>query len=66
MGPVEEVAGVLCMTVEEFERDERRQRRERGRELARKGLAPAQIAERLGVEPRLARRWVEDERGRAR
>lgn len=66
MGPVEEVAGVLCMTVEEFEREERRQRRERGRELARKGLAPAQIAERLGVGPRTARRWAENERGRAR
>ena len=66
MGPVEEVAGVLCMTVEEFERGERRQGRERGRELARKGLSPAQIAERIGVKPELASKWVERERGRSR
>lgn len=46
-------------TVEDFERDERRVRRERGRELARKRLRPWQIAERLGVSLDVASKWVE-------
>ena len=46
-------------TIEDFERDERRQRRERGRELARKRLRPWQIAERLSVSLDVARKWVE-------
>lgn len=53
-----------CMTVEEFERQERRDRRERGYELARKGLAPWQIAERLGVPAYLAQKLVQRARAR--
>ena len=52
------------MTVEELERQEARDRRERGYELARRGLTPEQIAERLGVPGYLAQKWVQ--RGRAR
>lgn len=48
---------MLCATVDEFELQERKLRRERGRELARKGLTPQQIAERLGVSERTALRW---------
>lgn len=48
---------MLCMTVEQFELQERRWRRERGRELAKRGLTPQQIAERLGVSERTAMRW---------
>ena len=49
------------MTVDEFEREEDRWRRERGRELLRRGLSPAQVAERTGVSERTARRWREKE-----
>ena len=54
---------VLCATVEDFERDERRQRRLRARELARKGLSPAQIAERTGMTVDSVRKLAKRERG---
>lgn len=50
---------MLCVTVEEFEREERRQRRERGYELAASGLTAHQIAERLGVRIGTAQKWIE-------
>ena len=64
MEAAEEVEGVLCMTVDEFEREERRWRRERAYQLAAKGLTCDQIAERLGVPRSLAQKWAQ--RGRAR
>lgn len=55
---------MLCVTIEEFERQEAREKRERGYELAAKGLTWRQIAERLGVPDHLAKKWVQ--RGVAR
>lgn len=55
---------MICATIDEFERQEMREKRERAYELAAKGLAPLQIAERLGVPEGLARKWAQ--RGRAR
>ena len=55
---------MLCMTIEEFERQEAREKRERAYELAAKGLTWKQVSERLGVPGYLARKWVQ--RGRAR
>lgn len=52
------------MTIEEFERQEAREKRERAYELAAKGLTWRQVSERLGVPVYLARKWVQ--RGRAR
>ncbi len=49
---------MLCVTVDQFEREERRWRAERARELARRGLTAPQIAERLGLDERAARRYV--------
>ncbi len=54
---------MLCMTVDEFERQERRWKRERARELAGRGLSWRQIGERLGVSPGEARSMA---RGRRR
>lgn len=42
---------------------ERREKRERGYELAAKGLTAAQISERLGVPGYMAQKWAQ--RGRA-
>lgn len=50
-------------TIEDFERDERRQRRLRAKELARKGLSPAQIAERTGMTVDAASKLAKSERG---
>lgn len=55
---------MLCMTIEEFERQEAREKRERAYELAARGLTWRQIAERLGVSDGLAQKWAQ--RGRAR
>lgn len=62
MEAAEEVALVLCMTVDEFERQEMRDKRERAYELAAKGLTWRQIAERMGVPDYLAQKWAQ--RGR--
>lgn len=62
MEALEEVARVLCMTVEEFERDERRHRRERARELADERLSAWQIAERLGMTVEAARKTIQRRR----
>lgn len=62
MDALEEVARVLCMTVEEFEREERRHRRERARELADEGLSAWQIAERLGMTVEAARKTIQRRR----
>lgn len=43
----------MCATIEEFEK---RERRERGYELAAKDLTAAQISERLGVPGYMAQR----------
>lgn len=64
METASEVARMLCMTVDEFERQEAREKRERAYELAAKGLTWRQVAERLGVPGYLAQKWVQ--RGRAR
>ncbi|WP_158096150.1 hypothetical protein [Olsenella sp. An188] len=53
---------MLCVTVEEFEREERRQRSRRAKELADEGLAAWQIAERLGMTVQAARKVVERRR----
>ena len=58
MAAAEGVAPVLCVTVDQFEREERRWRAERARELTRRGLTAPQIAERLGLDERSARRYV--------
>jgi transposase-like protein len=50
------------MTVEEFEREERRHRRERARELADEGLSAWQIAERLGMTVEAARKTIQRRR----
>ncbi len=55
---------MICATVEEFERQEMREKRERAYELAAKGITWRQIAERLGVPDYLAQKWAE--RGRKR
>lgn len=51
---------MICTTVDQFERQERAQRRERGIELARKGLTAQQIAARLGVSDKTAKRWQKE------
>lgn len=51
---------MICATVDQFERHERAQRRERGIELARKGLTAQQIAARLGVSDKTAKRWQKE------
>lgn len=43
----------------DFEKDERKQKRERGKQLAAQGLEAWQIAERLGVSIYLADKWVQ-------
>lgn len=53
----------MCETIEEFERREMAERRERDYELAAKGLTAAQISERLGVPGYMAQKWAQ--RGRA-
>lgn len=53
----------MCETIEEFERREMAERRERGYELAAKGLTAAQISERLGVPGYIAQKRAQ--RGRA-
>lgn len=55
---------MLCVTIEEFEREERRQKRERAYQLAREGCTWRQIAERLGVPDQLAQKWAQ--KGRAK
>lgn len=54
------------MTVEEFERQEMRDKRERAYELAGKGVTGHQIAERLGVPDYLAQKWAQRGRERCR
>lgn len=66
MGALEEVARVLCMTIEEFERQEMRDKRERAYVLAAKGLTWRQIAERMGVPDHLAQKWTQRGRKRCR
>lgn len=50
-------------TIEDFERDERRQRRLLAKELARKGLSPEQIAERTGMTVDAASKLAKREMG---
>lgn len=57
---------MICSTVEELERQEMREKRERAYELAAKGVKGWQIAERLGVPGNLAQKWAERGRKRCR
>lgn len=50
------------MTVEDFEREERRQRSQRAKELEDEGLAAWQIAERLGMTVGAAQKVIERRR----
>jgi alkyl sulfatase BDS1-like metallo-beta-lactamase superfamily hydrolase len=54
------------MTIEEFERQEMRDKRERAYVLAAKGLTWRQIAERMGVPDYLAQKWTQRGRKRCR
>ena len=54
------------MTIEEFEKQEMRDKRERAYVLAAKGLTWRQIAERMGVPDYLAQKRAERGRKRCR
>lgn len=43
----------------DFEKSERKQKRQRGKELAAQGLEAWQISERLGVSKSLSEKWVQ-------
>ena len=55
MALAEEMARMTYLS--DFEKSERKQKRQRGKELAAQGLEAWQISERLGVSKSLSEKW---------